>query len=281
MDTDPLVAALCGPDPANPYAREAGRDRAEARLRATAEFGAASDLPTVVAPGPPPLPGAPAGPAASVMRYRSVRLHARGGLGEVHVAVDEELSRQVALKLIQKSRAADPESRRRFLQEAEITARLEHPGVVPVYGLVRDDSGQPCYAMRLIQGETLQEALDRLHAGDRAGRDPGGRRLAMRDLLGRFVAVCNTVAYAHSRGVLHRDLKPANIMLGAYGETLIVDWGLAKALGGGAPGPTAGAEATSGGDDHTRTGQALGTPAFMSPEQARGDRDALGPLSDV
>ena len=283
MDTDPLVAALCRPDPANPYAREAGCDRAEARLRAPAEFGAASELPTVMAAGPRPLPVPPAGPAAGVMRYRSLRLHARGGLGEVHVALDEELSRQVALKRIQRPRAADPESRRRFLQEAEITARLEHPGVVPVYGLVRDDSGQPCYAMRFIQGETLQEALDRFHAGDRAGRDPGGRRLAMRDLLGRFVAVCNTVAYAHSRGVLHRDLKPANIMLGAYGETLVVDWGLAKAVGGVAAGPAAAAEAVAeaGGDDHTRTGQALGTPAFMSPEQARGDLDALGPRSDV
>src|SRR5262245_59483076 len=280
MDTDPLIAALCRPDPANPYAREAGCDRAEARLRAPTEFGAASGLSTVMAAGPRPLP-VPV-PPAGVMRYRSLRLHARGGLGEVHVALDEELSRQVALKRIQRPRAADPQSRRRFLQEAEITARLEHPGVVPVYGLVRDDSGQPCYAMRFIQGETLQEALDRLHAGDRAGRDPGGRRLAMRDLLGRFVAVCNTVAYAHSRGVLHRDLKPANIMLGAYAETLVVDWGLAKTVGGVAAGPAAAAEAVAeaGDDDHTRTGQALGTPAFMSPEQARGDLDALGPHSD-
>src|SRR5262249_24711689 len=105
MNTDPLVAALCRPDPPNPYAREAGWDRAEARLRAPTEFGAASDRPTVMASGPRPLPGAPAGLAAGVMRYQSVRLHARGGLGEVHVALDEVLSRQVALKFIQKSRA--------------------------------------------------------------------------------------------------------------------------------------------------------------------------------
>jgi serine/threonine-protein kinase len=281
-DTDPIVAALCRPDPANPYAREAGCDRADAQLREPAELGTASDLLTVMTPGLLPPPDAPAGPAAGVMRYRSVRLHARGGLGEVHVALDEELSRQVALKRIQRPRASDPESLRRFLQEAEITARLEHPGVVPVYGLVLDDSGQPCYAMRFIQGETLQEALGRIHAGDRAGRDPGERRLTMRDLLGRFVAVCNTVAYAHSRGVLHRDLKPANIMLGPYGETLVVDWGLAKPIGGGAAAPAAGAEAVAGSvGDHTRTGQALGTPAFMSPEQARGDLGALGPRSDV
>src|SRR5262249_1974172 len=234
-----------GPARGTPWAGGGGRAGAGAGRRAPAEFGAASDLPTVMAPGPRPLPGAPAGPAAGVVRYRSVRLHARGGLGEVHVALDEELPRQVALKRIQRPRAADPESRRRFVQEAEITARLEHPGVVPVYGLVRDGSGQPCYAMRLTQGEPPQEALTRLPEGDRAGRDPGEGRLALRDLLGRFVAACNTVAYAHSRGVLHRDLKPANIMLGAYGETLVVDWGLAKPVGSGATGPAAGAEAVA------------------------------------
>src|SRR5262249_33071905 len=101
MDTDPLVAALCQPDPANPYVREAGFDRAEAPWRAPTEFGAESELPTVMAAGHGPLPGPSAGASAGVMRYRSVRLHARGGLGEVHVALDEELSRQVALKRIQ------------------------------------------------------------------------------------------------------------------------------------------------------------------------------------
>ena len=114
---------------------------------------------------------------------------------------------------------------RRFLREGEITGGLEHPGVVPVYGLTRDADGQPCYAMRFIRGQTLQEAIARFHEADEAGRG-----LALRQLLGRFVAVCNTIAYAHSRGVIHRDLKPANIMLGDYGETLVVDWGLAKRL---------------------------------------------------
>src|SRR5437870_1033276 len=205
-DTEPLVHALCRPGPADPYVREPGCDEAVARLRAFAEAGATCDALPFDAPGEGPEPGATAGGG----RYRPVRLHARGGLGEVHVALDGELPRQVALKRIRRPRAGDPESRRRFLQEAEITARLEHPGVVPVYGLVQDDSGQPCYAMRLIQGETLEAALTRFHAGDTARRDPGERRLALRDLLGRFVAACNTIAYAHSKGVLHRDLKPAN-----------------------------------------------------------------------
>src|SRR5438067_453317 len=142
---------------------------------------------------PRPLP--PAGP-----RYRAVRLHATGGLGEVHVAEDAELGRAVALKRIRPDRQFDPGSVRRFLREAEITARLEHPGIVPVHGLVRDDNGQPAYAMRLVEGQTLKEAIDAYH------RAP--ERLAFRRLLGHFVAACSAVAYAHSRGVIHRDLKP-------------------------------------------------------------------------
>src|SRR5262249_15258683 len=154
---------------------------------------------------------------------------AKGGLGEVHVAEDAELGREVALKRMKAGRADEPEYRRRFLREAEVTGRLEHPGVVPVYGLTQDDDGRPCYAMRFIQGETHHDAIHRFHeTAARGTQEPGERRLAFRELLGRFLAVCNTVAYAHSRGILHRDLKPANIMLGRYGETLVVDWGLAK-----------------------------------------------------
>jgi tetratricopeptide (TPR) repeat protein/tRNA A-37 threonylcarbamoyl transferase component Bud32 len=223
----------------------------------------------------------PSGEAAQVgSRYRPLRLHAHGGLGEVFVARDEELSRDVALKRIRRPHAADAGSRRRFLREGEITGSLEHPGVVPVYGLTRAADGQPCYAMRFIRGQTLKEAIERFHAS--AGADRG---LALRQLLARFVAVCNTVAYAHSKGVVHRDLKPANIMLGDYGETLVVDWGLAKRVS--RPGETetpeeAGAPpaATDGGDG-TATGEVLGTPAFMSPEQAAGRQDVVGPATDV
>jgi len=219
-------------------------------------------------------------------RYVPVRFHAKGGLGEVHVARDAELRRDVALKRIQGQYAGDAESRRRFLAEAEITGRLEHPGVVPVYGLVQGEDGEPCYAMRFIDGETLADAIRRLHG---AGPDPSG--LALRQLLARFVTVCNTLAYAHSRGIVHRDLKPANVMLGKFGETLVVDWGLAKpfdrdnaarssgeeSLVPAATPPLADTAETGG----TRTGAALGTPAYMSPEQARGDRDRMGPASDV
>src|SRR5262249_46500227 len=168
--------------------------------------------------------------SSSGLRFRVLRPHARGGLGEVLVARDEELQREVALKQIQDNYADDQESRTRFLMEAEITGGLEHPGIVPVYGLGQYADGRPFYAMRFIRGDSLKDAVERFHAADKPGRDPGERALALRGLLRRFVDVCQAMAYAHSRGVLHRDLKPGNIMIGKYGETLVVDWGLAKPL---------------------------------------------------
>jgi serine/threonine protein kinase/Flp pilus assembly protein TadD len=233
----------------------------------------------------------PAGLDGSGHRYRPLRFHARGGLGEVHVAEDSELPRQVALKRIQDCHADNEPLRRRFLREAEITARLEHPGVVPVHGLVHGPDGQPCYAMRFVEGQSLREAIDAFHRQDQLqGRDPGERRLALRELLGRLVAVCNTVAFAHDRGVVHRDLKPANVMLGQYGETFVVDWGLAKEMtgdecnvpdGGIASATPANPPTAAPSDSLTKTGRVAGTPAYMSPEQAAGRWAAVGPASDV
>ncbi len=227
----------------------------------------------------------PANVHGSGSRYRPLRFHARGALGEVFVAGDEELHREVALKRMQRLGAHDPEQRRRFLAEAEVTARLEHPGIVPVYGLVQGEDGQPCYAMRFIQGESLREAIDRFHKADQPGRDAGERSLALRQLLSRFITVCNTVAYAHSRGILHRDLKPSNIMLGKYGETLVVDWGLAKPFECGRGAEISSedrlAPTWSGPTEETQLGQTVGTPAYMSPEQAAGRWDVVGPASDL
>jgi serine/threonine-protein kinase len=225
-------------------------------------------------------------PPSSGMRFRILRPHARGGLGEVFVAHDEELHREVAFKEIQDRHADHPESRARFVREAEITGGLEHPGIVPVYGLGAYPDGRPYYAMRFIRGVSLQHAIRRFHQSENeAGRDRGLRTLELRQLLARFAAVCNTIAYAHSRGVLHRDLKPDNIMLGPYGETLVVDWGLAKAVGredwadGSCAEPLQ--PASGSGSDLTRAGSALGTPQYMSPEQAAGRLGQLGPASDV
>src|SRR5262249_10319511 len=145
--------------------------------------------------------------------------------------------------------------------------------------------GRPIYAMRLIRGESLKKALDDFHDPARAAASPHERQRQLRQLLGRFIAVCNTVAYAHSRGVVHRDLKPANIMLGPFGEPLVVDWGLARtfdqAVGaegarGAAPAESSLRPALAGAEAATQAGAIVGTPAYMAPEQAAGRPD-IGP----
>ena len=204
------------------------------------------------------------------------------------MALDQELNREVALKEILVRLADDKVSRERFVLEAEITGGLEHPGIVPVYALGQYDDGRPFYAMRFVKGDSLKTAIEEFHRPSGTSgpnhREPGARQLALRKLLGRFIDVCNAMDYAHSRGVLHRDLKPGNIMVGKYGETLVVDWGLAKSVGR--------QEITSdettlrpvshlSSSGHTQPGSAIGTPAYMSPEQAEGRLDALGPATDV
>ena len=164
------------------------------------------------------------GVSAGGQAFQVLRPLARGGLGEVFVARDGRLNREVALKLIEESQAADPQSRARFLLEAEITGGLEHPGIVPVYALGENSDGRLFYAMRLVRGETLKERIRKFHNAGSISRQP----LPFRQLLNHFVRICDIIAYAHSRGVLHRDLKPSNVMLGKFGETLVVDWGLAK-----------------------------------------------------
>jgi serine/threonine-protein kinase len=250
-------------------------------------------VPTTVDPGATPGPpnslatqGTTTGlPTSAGGRFQVLRPHAEGGLGAVFVARDTELNREVALKEIQQRHADHPESRARFLLEAEITGGLEHPGIVPVYGLGAYPDGRPFYVMRFIKGQSLHEAIRAFHQQDKQPRDPGQRSLALRGLLRRFIDVCNAVAYAHSRGVIHRDLKPANVMLGPFGETLVVDWGLAKPVGR-PEAERAGDEetlrpASASGPTPTQMGQTMGTPAYMSPEQALGRLDRLGPASDV
>src|SRR5262249_15049862 len=228
------------------------------------------------------------GASSGGQRFRVLRPHAKGGLGEVFVAIDAELNREVALKQIQDGYADDPDSRSRFVLEAEITGDLEHPGVVPVYGLGTYATGRPFYAMRFIRGDSLKEAIAAFHADDALRHDPGARSLALMKLLRRFLDVCNAIEYAHRRGVVHRDLKPSNVMVGRYGETLVVDWGLAKATGqpdaAAEPGPGARALVphwSASPSVETMPGSPVVTPAFMSPEQASGEVERVGPASDV
>jgi formylglycine-generating enzyme required for sulfatase activity/tRNA A-37 threonylcarbamoyl transferase component Bud32 len=225
------------------------------------------------------------GGAPSGTRFRILREHARGGLGRVFVALDRELNREVALKEIKEERADDQASRTRFLLEGEVTGGLEHPGIVPVYSLGRHFDGRPYYAMRFIRGETLHAAIKRLHGDGDRDNFKGEWTLEFRKLLTRFVAVCNALAYSHNKGVIHRDIKPDNIMLGKYGETLVVDWGLAKAVGPRWPGsavdelplPISPAYDSI----ETQQGSVVGTPRYMSPEQAAGEVSGIGPPSDI
>jgi hypothetical protein len=215
-------------------------------------------------------------------RYRPLEFLAKGGQGSVFTAEDGEVGRTVALKCLHTSGADDPGVRERFLFEAEVTGRLEHPGIVPVYGLGRDRAGRPYYVMRLIGGATLRDEITEYHTGEKAGAE---RVVEFRRLLRAFTAVCETLAYAHARGVIHRDLKPNNIMLGEYGETLVLDWGLAKRSNvpdvEGAP--NTGHETLQVRDAGTLsyTGLAKGTWAYMPPEQARGEWAKVGTASDV
>jgi serine/threonine protein kinase/tetratricopeptide (TPR) repeat protein len=294
-DVEKSLAAI----PANRSTRAGLVDLGEPEIEATlARIARPKNGPATAAEdGDPERTGSYAvGSATSEgQRFRILRPHARGGLGEVFVALDGELHREVALKQILEKHADDPVSRQRFLLEAEITGGLEHPGVVPVHGLGADAGGRPYYAMRLIKGDSLKQAIEHFHAAP--GRESAGSHatnrsrktrgvdaspLAFRQLLRRFLDVCNAIDYAHSRGVIHRDLKPANIIVGKHGETLVVDWGLAKAVG--RADPSVGEQTlapSSSGSSETLPGSALGTPAYMSPEQARGELDRLGPRSDV
>lgn len=207
------------------------------------------------------------------------RFLAKGGLGVVFEAEDKRLHRPVALKFMHRRLANDEPSRQRFLLEAEITGRLQHPGVVAVHGLGQTEDGRPFYAMPLVDGETLQAAIDRTHQQQPAWPS---ERTSFHRLLSHFVSVCRTIAYAHRRKVVHRDIKPDNIMLGRFGETYVLDWGLAtpsqqRARDDGAAEKSLVPIQDQPGDD---SDVGAGTPAYMSPEQASGQTD-LGPETDV
>jgi serine/threonine-protein kinase len=268
-------------------------------MRPTDESQSDQDAPL---PDPKPEPGTPAHPAAhqtvdeesgqpsgngascsapeSVDRYALLGEVGRGGIGLVLRGHDPRLGRDLALKVLLERHAGQPEVMRRFVEEAQISGQLQHPGVVPVYDLGRFEDGRPFFTMKLVKGQTLARLL-------------AERKEPTQDLprfLQIFEQVCQTVAYAHSKGVIHRDLKPANVMVGAFGEVQVMDWGLAKVLGQAAENPVVPPTETvsvmrtlrsglSGSD--SQPGSILGTPAYMAPEQALGDVERLDRRCDV
>lgn len=209
---------------------------------------------------------------SSQSNYKILRLHAKGGLGEVYLASDSELHRNVALKFIKEDHVTRQSSLDQFQLECEVTARLEHPGIVPVYGIGRNDDGQPFHAMQFLHGETLGDVIDRYHEMEE--KEVGERSVLFENLISRFISVCNTIAYAHNRGILHRDIKPDNIMLGKYGETIVVDWGLALPVARNEAARASGEQTLMPGSgssaDEFSNSSVVGTPSYMSPEQAAG-----------
>jgi serine/threonine protein kinase len=225
--------------------------------------------------------------SGSVDRFEIVRPLASGGMGLVSEAIDREFDRPVALKEILPAGANDPAYRLRFQTEAEITARLDHPGIIPVYSRGRLPDGRLFYTMRLISGEqtgTLQQAIRVFHLDQDsapAGIKTAERDLAWRGLIRRVIAVCHTMAYAHQQGVLHRDLKPSNILLGPCGETLVVDWGLARFMN--AP-PERGLAGLKSGSTEPLTTQVtvgVGTLGHTAPEQLSGKGSVASESTDI
>ncbi|MGE3803728.1 MAG: serine/threonine protein kinase [Gemmataceae bacterium] len=230
-------------------------------------------------------------------RYERKDLHAEGGLGCIYVVRDKLLEREVALKEIGPKQASQPEAWRRFVREAQVTGQLEHPNIVPVYELSqRQDDGRPFYTMKLVRGQTLREKIAEYHRrlGETRSIDyirlpeemhrraEEERAVEFGRLLEACVSICQAVAYAHSRGVIHRDLKPDNVVLGNFGEVVVLDWGLAKMVDQ----PDDSSQDSISLSAHvapteTMTGRILGTPAYMAPEQAEGRADLIGPRTDI
>ena len=194
------------------------------------------------------------------------------------MAKDTEIGRTVALKRLRPQRE---ELKDRFLVEAQVTGQLEHPGIVPVHDLGIDTEGRPFYVMSFIHGRTLKDAIEEYHAGSLSSREP--REVQGSRLLENFVKVCQAVAYAHHRGVVHRDLKPENVMLGPFGEVLVLDWGMAKVRGQSKPEREAPqVQLTySSGSTPTQHGQVLGSPVYMAPETADGRAADADEQTDV
>ncbi|MBS0266096.1 MAG: protein kinase [Planctomycetes bacterium] len=213
-------------------------------------------------------------------RYQTTRFHKAGGLSQIFECWDSELARRVAIKEIHHGQADDPDAREQFKEEACRTASLEHPSIIPIYDFFARADGRPHYVMRFVTGNTFREEIDHWHRTE-ANVSPLKRTLAFRKLLGHLVDVCDALHYAHSKSILHLDLKPENVMIGDFGETFVLDWGLSRRF----EKPAAhSSHATNTGTNATAVlsnNSVQGTRQYMSPEQAQGRNDRFGPPTDV
>jgi serine/threonine-protein kinase len=210
----------------------------------------------------------------------------RGGVGEVWRVQESTLNRTLAIKTLRPEYATRQDLISRFYEEARIQAQLQHPGIIPVHCLAQIPDGRMAFTMPEIQGRSLRQVIQTVHRASRGEWKPDPFGWTFRRLLDAFHRVCETVAYAHSRGVIHRDLKPENVMAGSYGEVFVLDWGLAKVLEDDPrqeSWPTLENPLPRTGDDEfqTRVDAVIGTPQYMPPEQARGEIRQVGKASDV
>ncbi|MHC4841809.1 MAG: serine/threonine-protein kinase [Planctomycetota bacterium] len=218
--------------------------------------------------------------ASEQRRYVVIREIARGGMGKVLEVEDTELRRSVALKVLRKELIGRPDVVERFLEEAQITGQLEHPNIVPVHEMGVDGAGNLYFTMKYVEGMSLAELLLKLREGNR----DMARDYPLSKLLDIFIKICESISFAHNRGVIHRDLKPANIMVGKFGEVQVMDWGVAKVMGrevGRSTDKLVLTDRLDANSAHTMAGAIIGTPSYMSPEQAKGDIKKMGAATDI
>jgi serine/threonine-protein kinase len=209
-------------------------------------------------------------------RYETVKKLGEGAFGEVALAADNDIERRVAVKRI-KPEMVDEDTLIRFVGEVQAVGSLEHPGIVPIHDVGLDEGGY-FFVMKYVDGETLESIIAKLRAGDPSYLS----RYSMEARAQLFLQLCRAVQFAHSKGIIHRDIKPANVMVGAYGEVVLMDWGLAKKISAtGAPEEVYNKKPTGQDAYGTMLGHALGTPAYMAPEQARGEHDRTDGRSDI
>ena len=216
---------------------------------------------------------------SSEARFRHIAVLGQGRLGEVTLVEDQDFGRQVVVKTLPRDRK-DAELLVRFANEARLLGRLEHPGVLPLYDVGIDENGQHYLVVKYLAGETLAKVIEKLRRGDRAYVD----RFGWSERLRIFASIAEAVTYVHSQGVIHRDLRPDNVVVGPHGEVTIVDFGIAKRIGPGAPLSRAHGKLALGQQDRliqTQLGALVGTPQYMSPEQAAGRNEELDARSDL